>query len=372
MFDSKPRQTTNTVLNIKEKAIEIVRSRGPLLPVQITRDLGINIMFASALLSELVDNGTIKISHTKIGGSPVYYVAGQEGKLQALRDKLNDKQQRAFDMLKQSKVLRDSEQEPVIRVSLRDIRDFAHPLRVTSGAIQEIFWKWYMTPDSEAEPIVKEKLEEIEKKMQKEKPKNVDNELSQIEDELKKLEEKKRSLMPSANQNIPIEQKVRQEVSSEIKEKETNELMKKEEKTKEPELIKEKLSKQRKSSIKEEIQTEISQSQIQPIQIDESDSFMMKVLEYFKQNNIETTEVKQMRRESDFEGLVKIPTPVGIMNYAFKAKNKKKITDSDLSLLFVHSQMKKMPILLVTTGGMTKKAQELLNKEFKNITIKQI
>jgi len=135
MFESRPRQTTNTILDIKEKAVEIVRNRGPLLPVHITKELGINIMFASALLSELVDNGTLKISNTKIGGSPVYYVSGQEGKLQSLRDKLNDKQQKAFDMLKQLKVLRDVELEPIIRVALRDIKDFAHPLKVTSSSL---------------------------------------------------------------------------------------------------------------------------------------------------------------------------------------------------------------------------------------------
>lgn len=357
MFDEKSRQTTNTVLSIKEKAVEIVRGRGPLLPVQITKELGINIMFASALLSELVDNGTIKISHTKIGGSPVYFVSGQEGKLQALRDKLNDKQQKAFDMLKQSKILRDSEIDPVIRVALRDIKDFAHPLRVTSGSLQEIFWKWYLIPDSEAEPIVKEKMSALEKCEQKEKPKAVDDELGQIESELKKLEEKRKAL-------LPIEQKIKQEIITE-----TMAETKEEKSVERPKDVKEKPAKSRKSSVKDEIQTRIIPS---PLQIDESDSFMKTVLDYFKQNNIEATEMKQIRKESDFEGVVKIPSSVGIMNYALRAKNKKKITDSDLSLLFVHSQMKKMPILLITTGGLTKKAQELLNKEFKNITIKQI
>lgn len=345
MLDNKPIQKTNTILSIKEKAIEIVRSRGPLLPVQITKDLGINVMFASALLSELVDNGTLKLSHTKLGGSPVYYVAGQEAKLQALRDKLNDKQQKAFDMLKQAKILRDSELEPVIRVALRDIKDFAHPLRVTSGPLQEIFWKWYLISDAEAEPMIKEKINLLEKQIQKQKPKNVDEELSQIEQELKKLEEKKKAL-------LPIEQKVKEDVVKEINETEN----------------KEKPLKIRKKVVKEEVQQQISS----PVQIDETDTFMTVVLDYFKQNNIEVSEIKQIRKDNDFEGSIKIPTPVGVVNYALKAKNKKKITDSDLSLLFVHSQMKKMPVLLIITGEVTKKAKELLNKEFKNITIKQI
>ena len=55
-----------------------------------------------------------------------------------------------------------------------------------------------------------------------------------------------------------------------------------------------------------------------------------------------------------------------------KAKNKQKISDSDLSLLYVQAQMKKMPVLLLTTGELTKKAQDLLKTEFKTITVKKI
>ena len=152
---SRGRAQTNLVLSVKEKALEIVRTRGPLLPVQITKELGVNVLFAGALLSELVDNQTLKISNTKVGGSPVYYVTGQEGKLQSLRDKLNDKQQLAFDMLKQHSILQDTKLEPVIRQSFREMKDFAIPLRVTAGELQDIFWKWYMITDEEAEPIIK-------------------------------------------------------------------------------------------------------------------------------------------------------------------------------------------------------------------------
>lgn len=332
--NSNLNQNVNQIVAIKEKALMIVRTRGPLLPVQITKELGTNVLMASALLSELVDKKTIKLSHTKVGGSPLYYVPGQEAKLQSLRDKLNDKQQRAFDMLKQNKVLRDSEQEPVIRLALRDIKDFAHQLNVTLNNQTEIFWKWYLITDQDAEPIIKQKLNF------KEKPKkdDVESNLREIEENLKRLEQKKEI-------QKPIEQKVKEE----LKVKET---------VKKP-------SRKKKEPVQEELP-------LTPNTIDETDEFMVKVNNYFKQNSIELTEVKQVKKNSDFEGTIKIPSAVGSINYFFKAKDKQKISDSDLSLLYVQSQMKKMPVLLVTTGEPTKKALDLLSKEFKNITIKRL
>jgi len=317
----------NQILLIKEKALNIVRSRGPILPAQVNKELGVNVIFASALLSELVDNKAIKISNTKIGSSPVYYVVGQEPKLQMLRDKLNDKQQKAFDMLKRDKVLRDAEQEPVIRASLRDIKDFAHKLQVTFGGHTEIFWKWYLNSDAEVEPIIKEKFSKIERSLPKE---DVKEQLKEIEDNLKKLEKKQ-----------------------------------------EPEKVVEKELPVKKTKVKKEAitaQVKLATGNT----VDESDKFMMKVVDIFKKDKIELSEIKQIRKNKDFEGIATIPSAVGTITYFCKAKDKKSISDSDLSLLFVQSQMKKMPILLVTTGKLTKKAETLLNKEFKNITIKKV
>ena len=334
----------NLVLQVKEKALQIVRTRGPILPVQITKELGVNVMMAGALLSELVDNKVLKISNTKIGGSPVYYVTGQEPKLQSLRDKLNDKQQIAFDMLNRDKILRESLQEPVIRQSLRDIKDFAIPLQVTSGTINEIFWKWYLTTDAEAEVIIGAQLEEISKQQTKAQEK-VKDELAKLEEDLKKLEQAK-----------PIEQKVKEQIIRETP---------KPVEAKKPRVVKEKKV--------EPVQQIITQPIQEPVnEIDETDAFMKIALTFFKHNNIEAENIKQVRRDMDFECVVKIPSVVGTMTHFCKAKNKQKISDSDLSLLYVQAQMKKMPVLLLTTGELTKKAQDLLKTEFKNITVKKL
>ena len=66
----------------QEQILKVVGTDGPLLPNKIAKALGTNILFASAMLSELVDSKKMKISQTKIDGSPGYYSAGQESTLQ--------------------------------------------------------------------------------------------------------------------------------------------------------------------------------------------------------------------------------------------------------------------------------------------------
>ena len=79
----------NDLSDKRESVLEIVKFKGPLLPVQIAKDIGTNIMFAGAMLSELVSNGKIKITNVKMGGSPLYYTDNQIEKLQDLIKHLN-------------------------------------------------------------------------------------------------------------------------------------------------------------------------------------------------------------------------------------------------------------------------------------------
>ena len=60
--------------DLKAKILDYIRLNGPCLPVQLSKQIHSNILFAGAVLSELFANQKIKISHAKIGGSPVYYI----------------------------------------------------------------------------------------------------------------------------------------------------------------------------------------------------------------------------------------------------------------------------------------------------------
>jgi len=281
-----------------QKVLDLIKTKGPILPIQLAKEIDTTSLLASAVLSELTGKKKVFISHANIGSSPVYYVPGQESKLQMLYNYLQEKEKKAYDLLKQKKILRDKTTEPVIRVALRQIKDFAKPFTTEATGQKELFWKWYLIPNSEAETLLKQRF----KPKQKLIPKT-------IEKQQKVIEKTKRELKKPAEKKKII-------------------------------LVK--------------------------------DEFSEKLNFYFSKNNIQILQKNVIKKNKEIELLVKIPSAVGETIYYCKSKNKKKINDSDLSSAFVQGQFKKLPVLFLTTGDLTKKATEMLNKEFKNIIIKRL
>jgi hypothetical protein len=134
-------QQTN---QIKEKIIEFLKRKGPSLPVYIAKEINTSILFTSAFLSELLSEKRITLSNMKVGNSPIYYIKGQENLLENYSNYLKNKEKEAFLLLKEKKFLKDSEQEPAIRIALREIKDFAIQFRLQNS--QELIWKYYTTP----------------------------------------------------------------------------------------------------------------------------------------------------------------------------------------------------------------------------------
>ena len=58
----------------QELILSTIKTKGPVIPNDIAKVIETNILFASAHLSELVSSNKLKISNTKIGGTPVYYL----------------------------------------------------------------------------------------------------------------------------------------------------------------------------------------------------------------------------------------------------------------------------------------------------------
>lgn len=139
----------------KPEILKCIKIHGPILPRQILKFVDNNLLFASAMLSELVREGEIHLTNAKIGGSPLYYIKGQEPRLQNLYQHLSTPLKKAYDLLKTKKILRDKECEPWQRVALRELKDFAIKLDVSFNEINEVFWKWYLINDEEAKEIIK-------------------------------------------------------------------------------------------------------------------------------------------------------------------------------------------------------------------------
>jgi len=310
-------------LELRERIVDIVKVKGPVLPVHISKEIGSNILMASAHLAELTASQRLKISTIKVGGSPLYYLPGQEAMLQKFTSNMNDKEKKAYDALQQGKVLRDSEQEPVIRVVLREIKDFAVPLNVTHDGKTEIFWKWYLTPNDEAEKIIKGGLEILEKPAEK-----------KVEEKIQKLEVLQKQVKDKAE---PIQK----------------------------ELIKEKPV-----SVKQEAEKAKESKKYKPRE--KEDNFLKDIMKFFEKNKINAVSSEVIKRNSEIDFVVEIPSVVGNLQYYCKARNKKRISDSDLSNAYVKGQLKRLPVIVLSPGELSAKANEMIGKELGNLTFKKI
>lgn len=305
-------------LENRNKILEIIKVKGPVLPVQVSKEIKMDILMSSAHLAELTASNLLKISHVKVGGSPVYYLQGQESMLQKFTGSFNDKEKKAYDLLIQNKILRDKEQEPVVRVALRELKDFALPLNVTYNNQTEIFWKWYLLGEEEAASLIKTKIEPISEIT----PKQKIREEEKIERPIEKVIQK---------------QKAQQE--------------------KLPEAIAEK--------------TQPVQKIRKPRQKDKEDEFLSHLASFLQKINIKIINTEIIRKNAEIDFVVEIPSVVGNLQYYCKAKNKKRVSDSDLSNAYVKGQLRKLPVLFISTGDLSTKAQDMLSKEL-NLTFKKI
>ncbi len=291
---------------LKFKVLEYIRMRGPVIPVQISKQIGSNILFAGAVLSELFANGKIKISTAKIGGSPVYYSPGQEERLMMLYPYLHPREKHVYDLLKNKKILHDKSLEPVERVALREIKDFAYPLQINN----EIYWRWYLLNEDEAKNSINEILAQEQPKEEiKKEPEII-------------LEQKKIEVKPGLNEA---------EQSRELKIQEKKSL---------------------KIDVKKKIKKEIKEN------------FMLMLKDYFDNKKIIIIEENIFKNGREFEYIIEIPSHVGNVRFFLSAKDKKKISDADLSLAHNKSQLKKLPLMILTNGDLNKQAKEYLNNNY--------
>jgi hypothetical protein len=112
-------------------------------------------------------------------------------------------------------------------------------------------------------------------------------------------------------------------------------------------------------------------SEEKPIKTTE-DGFLTAILGYFSKNNIKVLNKEVIKKNSEIDFNVELQSAVGYLRYYCKAKAKKRINDGDLSAAYVQGHLRKLPVLFLSYGEPTKRAKEMLNKEFQNIVFKKI
>ena len=77
-------------------------------------------------------------------------------------------------------------------------------------------------------------------------------------------------------------------------------------------------------------------------------------------NNIKKYSEEIIKKSKEFEFLADINSDVGLVKFFVVAKDKKKITDADLSLAHNKAQLKKLPLMFLSSGDLDKKAKEYI------------
>ena len=121
---------------------------------------------------------------------------------------------------------------------------------------------------------------------------------------------------------------------------------------------------------KQEVQKELGKTREELEQ--EKDIFFKKVKDYLYENDIDIIDYKIIRKKSDIDLSVAVHSRIGSQEYYCKAKKKKKVNDGDLSSAYIQGQAKKLPVIFITTGELTKKAKEMFAKDFKGMVVKKI
>lgn len=153
----------------KAKILELLKQRGPSLPIHVARGTELSMLFASAILSEMASNKLLSVSNLKIGGSPLYYLVGQEELLENFSSYLSGKEKEVFLLIKKHNLLEDEKLQPAYRVAIRSIKDFAFPLSAKTESGEKIFWRFHSFQKEKAVEKINSILSEEKKSKKLEK-----------------------------------------------------------------------------------------------------------------------------------------------------------------------------------------------------------
>lgn len=302
-------QNVNTT---KEKILSIIQQTGPSFPVKIARAINVTPLFTAVFLSELYEDGKLKMSNMKIGNSQLYYLQNQKAQLENFIEHLNQREKEAFHLIKNRQILEDERQVPVVRVALRAIKDFAHPFKLNINDTEKTFWKYHLLSNEEFDNRTRKILNPDEKikQKQKEKPK-------EIKARLKEGDTLKGGATYQGNV-VPIYKEQAKEIKT-----------------------KEKTKKKAHSD------------------------FAEKIKDYLLSKDIEILS-SILEKKKEFAAKIRIDTIFGKQEFYLIAKEKKKINETDLALALQKAQSEKMPALIISPGDIDKKASTYL-KEWRNL-----
>lgn len=366
---------TQDASKIRERILSILRMKGPTIPVYISQEVGISMLFASAFLSELLSDKLIKMSSMRVGNSPIYYISGQEPQLENFSKYLKSKEKEAFQILQEKKFLKDSEQSPAIRVALREIKDFAFPFRRGN----ETFWRYLTSKESEfkydIKPIEQHQYVEPKPRTYDQRERELgekiikDIKIEDIEDIRKEKEklEKKEKPQETKEQQEEIIEEIQEEIKEDIEEDIIKDEQEIEENEKEQEIKETKESreeqedpKEKKKPTKEKTKkakpkTKIQKTTKKKANEKQDNKFFDKIKEFLSKETIEILSVESFNKNEihlkiKSEGQEKL----------LVAYNKKRIMDTDIINANKKASQLNLKYVILSMGEPSKKLSNLI------------
>lgn len=329
--------------NVKhEQVYNTIKFKGPLLPSQVSKEVGIDGFMSTAILSELVKAGRIKQTYGKIGSSNVYYVDEQKLKaLGMLYNSLSDVFKKLVNELKDLRVVPEDSLDPRRRVLYKRIEDFALEGKLKVNNREIGYWRYFAIEQSKAEEMMMLSLVTKEAAPEK-KPE------------------------PEIRLEVRIEPKPQIIITPHPEVKLGAPLFRREEKPAEPVIEKNAIAVNKPEPVveikdvqeplikKEEVKFDFTQPAPKP---KKSSSFSEYIEEYFANNKAKI--LKKMdagKKEINF--IVEAPTAFGVQKFFVKAKDKKSLTKNDLSLAWAESSKYNLPSIFLTNGKMSKSTKD--------------
>lgn len=327
-------------MDYRDRILEIVK-QSPVVPTQVAKRLETNSIMAGAMLSEMCDRKILKTSAIKVGGSPLYYVPGTEHMLLNFTQSLNEKDRRVLERLKEAGVMRESAEDPLTRVSLQSLKDFAVPLVVRHEGGEERFFKFFLLQDSEAEPLIRQMVEP---------PKEVLVDAAGSQEAVAPNPPKVEVAVPKVEPpkaEVQTEQVVEKKVG-----RPAGELQKVEEVRNVP---------------AGEVQSALQSADLSVLIGDFGES----VKALFGRHKVVARELTIVKKKTEYDAVVDVPSAFGALPYFVKVRSKKRISDADISAAFVQGQLRKLPVLFVTDGELSRQAKAVL-EQLKAVTVYKV
>lgn len=192
----------------EDLVINFLKQNGPSLPVQVSKQLGDNVMLASAILAGLTTTKQIKLTTKRIGNSPLYYTQEhEEAARKIIYERLDPREKELVQYVTQKGFIHEKDLTPTERFFIKGLTDFFEPLGTPTG----LMWKTHNTQI--IQPKEEQKTEQIivaplknpveQQTTIQEKPK------AQKEPDVLEIKEKKEDDFTKRIKNFLVEKRIR-------------------------------------------------------------------------------------------------------------------------------------------------------------------